>query len=82
MAIDPTKRPKQTPRVAGKRRAGAKPNDPHDLMVKGLTSAEVATLDAITDRRNETLRAQGATTSRNAVIVGALRGFIAREGRA
>ena len=81
MAIDPTKRPKQTRRVAGKRRASANPSDPHDLMVKGLTSSEVAALDAITDQRNAALRAQGASTSRNAVIVAALREFIAREAK-
>jgi hypothetical protein len=81
MSIDSTKRPKQTRRVAGKRRANTDPGAPHDLMVKGLTSAEVASLDAITDQRNTSLRAQGASTSRNAVIVATLREFIARESK-
>lgn len=68
--------------VAGKRRKATDPSTPHTLVVKGLTSAEVAQLDAVVDKRNATLAAQGATTSRNAVVVTALREFIAREGGA
>lgn len=49
------------------------------LVVKGLSAAEVAALDAITERRREALASQGGTTSRNAVIVSLLREAIARE---
>lgn len=65
--------------VAGKRRTTADPSTPHTLVVKGLTSAEVAQLDTVVDKRNAALAAQGASTSRNAVVVTALREFIARE---
>ncbi len=65
--------------LAAKRRASDSPTTPHTIVVKGLTDADAAILDAIVDRRNVALAAQGATTSRNAVIVGILREFIARE---
>lgn len=52
--------------------------DQHTLVVKGLTPREVELLDAITSRRREELAERGATTSRNAVIVTALRDFITR----
>lgn len=67
--------------VAGKRRAPTVPDAPHDVLVTGLTSAEVAALDAIVDRRKAELAAEGATTSRNAVIARLVREFIARDGK-
>lgn len=65
-----------------KRRARAKAPPPEHvppLVVKGLTAAEVAALDAITERRRAALAAQGGTTSRNAVVVALLREAIARD---
>lgn len=67
--------------VAGKRRAPTAPDAPHDVLVTGLTAAEVAALDAIVDRRRAELAAEGATTSRNAVIARLVREFIARDGK-
>lgn len=49
------------------------------LVVKGLSAAEVAALDAITERRRAVLAEQGGTTSRNATVLQALREFIARH---
>jgi len=50
-------------------------------MVKGLTAADFAALDSITEKRRAALEAvgEGGTTSRNAVVVAALRAFIRRE---
>lgn len=82
MTIERTTRAPYSRSVAGRRRAPTKPDAPHDLLVKGLTSADVAALDAIVDKRNAALAAQGASTSRNAFIVASLRDIIAREGKA
>ena len=68
--------------LAAKRRTSDSPTTPHTIVVKGLTDADAAILDAIVDRRNVALAAQGATTSRNAVIVAIIREFIAREASA
>jgi hypothetical protein len=65
-------------RTAGRAKAPAPEHAP-TLVVKGLSAAEVAALDAITERRREALASQGGTTSRNAVIVSLLREAIARE---
>jgi len=51
------------------------------VLVTGLTAAEVAALDAIVDRRRAELAAEGASTSRNAVIARLVREFIARDGK-
>lgn len=67
-----------TKRPAGRTKAPAPEHVP-TLVVKGLTAEEVASLDAITERRREALAAQGGTTSRNAVVVSLLREAIARE---
>lgn len=69
-------------------KSAAKEAGPGAVVVKGLTAAEVAALDAITERRRAEAEAQGFTTSRNATILRALREFIAAhaapapEGRA
>ena len=52
------------------------PNAPHPLVVKGLTSAEVESLNAMTDKRNADLARQGLSTSRNSLVVAALRSLI------
>ncbi len=65
-------------RVTGRAKA-PEPEHVPTLVVKGLTADEVASLDAITERRRAALAAQGGTTSRNAVVVALLRDAIARE---
>lgn len=52
---------------------------PSAVVVKGLTAADLDGLDKITRARVSALAAQGATTSRNAVIVLLLRDAITRE---
>lgn len=79
MSIDTVKHNPYPRGVAGKRRTTTDPSTPHTLVVKGLTSAEVAQIDALVDERNAALAEQGASTSRNAVIVAALRDLIARR---
>lgn len=64
--------------MATAKRAKSPPPAP-TLVVKGLSAAEVAALDAITERRRAILAAQGGTTSRNATVLQALREFIARH---
>ena len=68
--------------LAARRRVGSAPDAPHTIVVKGLRECEVAALDAVTDKRIAALSLQGATTSRNAVIVAIIREFIAREASA
>lgn len=54
------------------------PNPNPVLVITGMTPAEVARLDAHVAHCNESLRAQGARTSRNAVVVRAIRELLSR----
>lgn len=54
------------------------PNPHPVLVVTGMTPDEIARLDSHVARCNADLSVQGARTSRNAVIVRALRDFISR----
>jgi hypothetical protein len=65
--------------MANSRAAQKPPTKLHIIVVKGLTSAEVAELDALTERRTGDLRSSGGKASRNAIIVAALRSLIAND---
>lgn len=65
--------------MANSRAAAKPPTQLHTLVVKGLTSSEVAELDALTERRTGDLRSSGGKASRNAIIVAALRTLIAND---
>lgn len=54
------------------------PKAPSALVIRGLTAEEHAALDALVERRRETLQAQapGAYLSRNAVVLDILRAAI------
>lgn len=72
---------RQTQRVAGKPRVPKGPNEPHDLNVTGLTESEVATLTLVAKHRTaKAVLTKGGVTTRNALIVWALRALIAVEG--
>lgn len=77
MATKKAPAPTSAPRRGPGRPKGANPSTP----VTGfrIPIELLARLDAITERRNAALAAQGATTSRNAVMVQVLSEFCDRE---
>lgn len=76
--VEPPNAPPHSRGMAGKRREPIDPNTPQEFLVRGLTGAELAALNAIADRRNASAQ-PGYTTNRNAMVCAVLREFIARE---
>ena len=70
---------KHTPCVAGRKRAPRGPDDPHDVLLKGLTDRDIDALDAIVARLNVEGRATGARYTRTALLIAWIRERIAAE---
>lgn len=70
---------KHTPRVAGRKRAPRGPDDPHDVLLKGLTDRDIDALDAIVATRSAEGRATGARYTRTALLIAWIRERIAAE---
>ena len=69
---------KHTPCVAGRKRAPRGPDDPHDVLLKGLTDRDVDALDALVAARNAA-SVGGARYTRTALLIAWIRERIAAE---
>jgi len=72
--------PAEAPRPPGRPRKGAEGTRVRDLpgVTVRVEADVIARIDAEVDKRNEALRAQGASTNRGAVMAMALREFVDR----
>ena len=62
-----------------RKRAPRGPDDPHDVLLKGLTDRDIDALDAIVATRSAEGRATGARYTRTALLIAWIRERIAAE---